>query len=108
MTASPTREIALFIAKFDPANAALIRAGRSAMRKRLATALELLCDNYNFLAIEYTSSERTSDCGVSLACAANGVLLSLYDAATVPDPDGILLGSGSQIRFVQLRRAAKT
>lgn len=106
MTASPAKQVASFIAKFDPANAALIRACRSAVRKRLPTALELVYDNYNFLAIGYSSSERTSDCVVSLACAANGVSLSFYYGATLPDPDGIMLGSGSQTRFVRLPSAA--
>ena len=76
------------------------------MRKRLPTANELVYDNYNFLAIGYSASERTSDCVVSLAAASNGVSLSFYYGATLPDPDHILLGSGSQNRFVRLPSAA--
>jgi hypothetical protein len=72
------------------------------MRKRLPTANELVYDNYNFLAIGYSASERASDCVVSLASGANGVSLSFYYGATLPDPDGILLGSGNQNRFVRL------
>ena len=75
------------------------------MRKRLPTALELVYDNYNFLAIGYSSTERASDCVVSLACGANGVSLSFYYGATLPDPDGVLLGSGNQNRFVRLESA---
>ena len=99
-------QIASFIAKFDPANAKLIRACRSAMRKRLPSANELVYDNYNFFVIGYSASERPSDCVVSLAAAANGVGLSFYHGATLPDPDGILLGSGAQNRFVRLPTAA--
>ena len=104
--ASPAKQVAGFIAKFDPAVAKLIRSSRTAMRKRLPTALELVYDNYNFLAIGYSSSERASDCVVSLAAGANGVALSFYYGATLPDPDGILLGSGNQNRFVRLESAA--
>jgi len=104
-TASAATQVASFIAKFDPANAKLIRACRSMMRKRLPTANELVYDNYNFLAIGYSASERESDCGVSLAGGANGVSLSFYYGATLPDPDGILLGSGNQNRFVRLPTA---
>jgi len=75
------------------------------MRKRLPTALELVYDNYNFLAIGYSPTERASDCVVSLACGANGVSLSFYYGATLPDPDGVLLGSGNQNRFVRLESA---
>jgi hypothetical protein len=104
--ASAATQVASFIAKFDPATAKLIRACRSALRKRLPTANELVYDNYNFLAIGYSASERPSDCVVSLAAAANGVGLSFYYGATLPDPDGILLGSGNQNRFVRLPTAA--
>jgi hypothetical protein len=105
-TASPAAQVASFIAKFDSTNARLIRACRSAMRRRLPTANELVYDNYNFLAIGYSASERTSDCVVSLAAGSNGVSLSFYYGATLPDPDGILLGSGNQNRFVRLPTAA--
>src|SRR5437764_6592304 len=105
-TASASSQVASFIAKFDPANAKLIRACRSSMRKRLPTANELVYDNYNFLAIGYSATERTSDCVVSLAAGSNGVSLSFYYGATLPDPDGILLGSGTQNRFVRLPTAA--
>ena len=104
-TPYPAAQVSSFIAKFDPEVAALIRSSRSAMRKRLPTALELVYDNYNFLAIGYSSTERASDCVVSLACAANGVSLSFYYGATLPDPDGVLLGSGNQNRFVRLSSA---
>ena len=102
---SPATQVTSFIAKFDPAVARLIRSSRSAMRKRLPTALELVYDNYNFLAIGYSSTERASDCVMSLACGANGVSLSFYYGATLPDPDGVLLGSGNQNRFVRLESA---
>ena len=103
---SAATQLASFIAKFDPAVATLIRTSRTAMRKRLPTALELVYDNYNFFVIGYSSSERASDCVVSLAAGANGVSLSFYNGATLPDPDGILLGGGKQNRFVRLESAA--
>src|ERR1043165_7153073 len=105
-TESSTKQLNAFIAKFDAANAKLIRSSRAALRKRLPTANELVYDNYNFLAIGFCSTERASDCIVSLAAGANGVSLSFYHGATLPDPDGILLGSGNQNRFVRLESAA--
>jgi len=106
VTVSPAKQVASFIAKFDPAVAKVIRSSRAAMRRRLPTANELVYDNYNFFVIGYSPSERPSDCVVSLAAAANGVGLSFYHGATLPDPDGILLGSGTQNRFVRLPDAA--
>src|SRR5215212_1726124 len=105
MPPSPATQVSAFIAKFDPAVAAVIRSSRTAMRKRMPTALELVYDNYNFFVIGYSSTERASDCVVSLACGANGVSLSFYHGATLPDPDRVLLGSGNQNRFVRVESA---
>jgi hypothetical protein len=104
--ASPAQQLEEFIDKFDSKNAALIRSVRKAMRKRLPTANELVYDNYNFFVIGYSSTERPSDCILSIAAAANGVGLSFYYGATLPDPHKLLLGSGSQNRFIRLESAA--
>jgi len=100
------RQLESFIDKFDAKNAALIRAVRKAMRKRLSAAHELVYDNYNFFVIGYCSTERPSDCIVSIAAAANGVGLSFYYGATLPDPHKLLLGSGSQNRFIRIDSVA--
>jgi hypothetical protein len=106
-TKSPNAEKQLqgFIGKFEPEHQSLIRATRKVLRKRLATANELVYDNYNFFVIGYCSSERPSDCVVSIAAGANGVGLSFYHGATLPDPKKILLGSGSQNRFLRIESA---
>jgi hypothetical protein len=72
------------------------------MRKRVPTANELVYDNYNFFVIGYSATERPSDSILSIAAGANGVGLSFYWGATLPDPQGILLGEGSQNRFVRV------
>src|SRR5215467_5461690 len=100
--AKDEQQLAGFIEKFDTRNAALIVSVRKALRRRLPTANELVYDNYNFFVIGYCATERSSDCIVSIAAAANGVGLSFYYGATLPDPDGVLLGSGKQNRFVRL------
>lgn len=101
----PEAQLESFIAKFDPENQTVIRAVRKALRKRLPAANELAYDNYNFFALGYSSTERPSDCIVSIAAAANGVGLSFYYGATLPDPHKILQGSGNQNRFVRLPSA---
>lgn len=94
-----------FIDKFDPKHQALIRALRKALRKRMPTANELVWDNYNFFVIGYSSTERPSDTVVSIAAAANGVGLAFYRGANLPDPHRLLLGSGSQNRFIRVESA---
>jgi hypothetical protein len=105
-TATGEQQLSSFIEKFDPKNAALIRSVRKILRKRLPTANELVYDNYNFFVIGYCTTERPSDCILSIAAGANGIGLSFYYGATLPDPHKLLLGSGSQNRFVRIESAA--
>jgi hypothetical protein len=104
-SASPARQLAGFIQAFNPSVQKLVRSCRSALRKRFPSAIEQVYDNYNFLAIGYCSSDRTSDCIVSLAVSAKGVALSFYNGASLPDPKNILLGEGKQNRFLRLSSA---
>jgi hypothetical protein len=103
---SPAAQLAGFIAKFDPAIARLARAARRALRRRLPTALELVYDNYNALAMGFSPTERTSDCIVSLAVFPKAVSLFFYWGKTLPDPHKILVGDGNQVRYVRLESAA--
>src|SRR5262249_47808498 len=91
--------------KFTPKHQTLIREVRKALQRRFRTANELVWDNYNFFVIGYSPTELPSDSVVSLAAAANGVGLSFYRGASLPDPHKILLGSGKQNRFIRLESA---
>src|SRR5215210_3517168 len=64
-------QLSSFIDKFEPGIADLIRECRAEIRKLLPTAVEIVYDNYNFFVIGYASTERASDCIVSLAAASN-------------------------------------
>ena len=101
-SADAEKQLESFIDKFEPKNRALIRAMRKALRKRLPAANELAYDNYNFFALGYCSTERPSDCILSVAAGANGVGLSFYHGASLPDPHKILHGSGNQNRFIRM------
>jgi hypothetical protein len=103
---SPAKQIASFIGKFDPKMAKFINSLRAAVRNRFPTAIELVYDNYNFLVFGFCTTERASDCLVSLAAQAKGVSLCFYWGATLPDPHKILLGSGNQVRSIRLEGAA--
>ena len=91
-----------FIAKFEPSHQTLIRAVRKALRKRFPTAYELAYDNYNFFVLGYGPTERPSECILSMTADANGVGLCFLRGASLPDPSGILQGSGNQTRFIRL------
>jgi len=103
--ANAEKQLNGFIQKFEPKSRALIRAMRKILRKRLPAANELVYDNYNFFVVGYCSTERPSDCIVSIAAGANGVGLSFYRGASLPDPHKVLLGTGNQNRFIRIQSA---
>jgi hypothetical protein len=104
-TATPEKQLAGFIAKFTPDMAALIRAARKTMRKRLPEALELVYDNYNFFVIGYGPNEKPGDAIFSLAAQAKGLSLCFLQGAGLPDPEGLLRGSGNVVRSIRLDSA---
>jgi hypothetical protein len=99
---SPARQVAGFIRKFDPAIAKLTRSCRSVIRKRYPAANELVYDNYNALAIGYSSTFRTSDAVFSLAVYARGLNLYFMYGRSLDDPDGLLQGNGTQGAFIRI------
>lgn len=79
-------------------------AGRQ--QRAFPAANELVYDNYNFFVIGYCTTLRPSSCVVSLTANAKGIGLSFYYGATLPDPHGLLQGSGSQNRFIHVEGAS--
>jgi hypothetical protein len=102
---SAESQLRAFIAKFGTDDQRLIRAVRSALRRRMPTANELVWDNYNFFVIGYSPTERPTDSIVSMAARANGVGVCFIQGASLPDPKGLLLGSGRQTRFIRVETA---
>jgi hypothetical protein len=103
---TPERQLAGFLAKFTPDMAKLIGAARAKMRKRMPRALELVYDNYNFFVIGYGPNETAGDAVFSLAAQAKGLSLFFLQGAGLPDPHGILRGSGKVARSIHLENAA--
>jgi hypothetical protein len=103
--ADAEKQLKGFIEKFEPRHRTLIREVRRALRRRFPAATELVYDNYNFFVIGYGPTERPSDCIVSLTASANGVGLCFIRGASLRDPKKILLGAGSQTRFIRLPSA---
>jgi hypothetical protein len=98
-------QLASFLAKFTPEVAALAKSIRAAMRKKYPSALELVYDNYNALAIGYCPSERPSEGIFSIAVFPQWVSLFFLQGAQLSDPDKILKGSGNVAKHVRLPSA---
>jgi hypothetical protein len=103
---TPEAQLRSFIDKFDPKGQKLIRSVRAAVRKRFPTANELAYDYNHSVVIAYSPSDRGIESIVSIALRADGVYLYFMNGPQLPDPKGLLLGSGKQARFVRVEAAS--
>lgn len=95
-----------FISAFLPEIAELGRDCVEVMRQRLPYATQLVYDNYAGLVIGFGPTEKSSEAAFSIFMFARGVSLCfLQNGPLLPDPTGILLGSGTVARHVQIRSA---
>jgi len=105
----PARQLASFIDKFTPEMAALTRAVLTIMRKRYPTALELVHDNYNALAIGFSPTERASEAIFSIAVFPRWISLFFLQAqkasTPLPDPEKRLQGTGNVVKHIRLASA---
>jgi hypothetical protein len=99
------RQLASFIAKYTLEVGALALEIRARMRAKYPSALELVYDNYNALAIGYAPGEKTSEAIFSIALFPRWVSLFFLQAKGLPDPGRILKGAGSVAKHVVLRTA---
>ncbi len=102
---TPEAQLRSLIERFDPKDQKLIRSVRSALRKRLPGANELVYDYNTFFVIAYASTERPSDAIVATAARLDGVRLYLMQGPQLPDPKKLLKGSGRQTRYIRLEAA---
>lgn len=103
---APEEQLAGFIAKYTPEIGALAHAALAKMRARLPSAIELVYDNYNALAIGFGPTERTSDAIFSVALYPRWVSLFFFPGVDLPDPEKLLKGSGKITRHIVLKDAA--
>ena len=99
-------ELQTFIDKFTPEVAALARALLDKMRARVPGATIMVYDNYNALAIGFGPSDRAGQAILSLAVMPRWVTLCFLYGVGLPDPEGLLNGSGNRVRHVRLHKPA--
>lgn len=99
---TPTQELAGFLAKYDPAVAAIARSALGHLRKRLTGATEMVYDNYNALAVGFGPSDRASEAILSIAVYPRWVSLFFLHGVRLKDPAKLLKGSGTRVRHIVL------
>jgi len=104
---TPEAQLRSYIDRLDPKNQKLIRSVRAAVCKRFPTANELGYDYSSHVVISYSPTEHAIDAIVAIDARAEGVRLYLMQGPKLPDPKGLLQGSGGMARFVCLESASR-
>jgi hypothetical protein len=104
---SAATQLAGFIAKFSPAIAREARAALVRIRRLVpSSAVRLVYDNWNGLVIGFGPNARASDAILSLLVTPDHLTLCfINDGPGLPDPGGLLKGSGTVVRHVRLASA---
>jgi hypothetical protein len=104
---TPEAQLRSLIEKFDAKEQKLIRSVRSAVRKRLPTANELVYDYGSSLVIAYSPSENGIEGILSLSARAEDVSLYFMHGPQLPDPKKLLQGSAKLVRFIPVEAASR-
>ena len=81
---------------------AVAKAAIAALRGRFPGATEFVYIKRSSLVIGFGPTERPSDAPVSLAVYTRWVNLYFLEGAQLPDPAGLLQGSGTSVRHIRL------
>lgn len=96
------RDLETFLAEYEPGIQQTARAVRARLQDLVPGAVELVYDNYAGLVIGFGASERPSEAVLSIAVRPKWVTLCFLWGVDLPDPDGLLQGSGNQVRSIRL------
>ena len=101
------RQLDAFIDRYSAEVAADARRALSILSARLPSATRLVYDNYNALVVGFGTSEKVGDIILSIALYPRYVTLFFLRGTTLPDPRGLLEGSGATVRSVRLNPIAR-
>jgi hypothetical protein len=101
---SPNTQFSAFLSRFPPEIVALVKLCLPKLRRAFPGATQLVYDYSNSLVVAFGMSERGYEAIVAIAIFPRGV--RLYFDKSLPDPKGLLEGSGAKVRSVTLKAAS--
>src|SRR5580700_11259135 len=105
--ADAEQQLESFLAKYDPEVATFARRALTKMRKLVPGAIEMVYDNYNWLVIGFSPSERPSEAIFSIVLPPGRVTLCFLQGAGLPNPAKRLQAKDNFVRNVRLYEAGK-
>ena len=105
-TPSPSAPFSALLARFSPETIALVKRSLPKLRRSLPGSTQLVYDYSNSLVVAFGLSEHGIEAVVALAIDPRRVRLCFNNGKFLPDPKGLLEGSGAAIRSVTLKAAS--
>ena len=100
---SANAQFSAFLSRFSPEIVALVKRSLPKLRRAFPGAFELVYEYPTSLVIAFGMSERGYEAIVSIAISRRDV--RLYFDRSLPDPKGLLEGSGSKVRSIAIKAA---
>ena len=100
-----SKELDRIIARQPPDMAKLTKAVLAKVRARLPGATELVYDKKRSLVIGFCPDDRASHVINSIATYTKWINLYFFEGDNLPDPEGLLQGTGVAVRHIRITDA---
>lgn len=94
------------VAKFAPAHQRLVDATRRWLRKRLPTAHEIVYEYRDAFVISFSPNDQGYAGVFAIRGSATGLQFYFNQGKGLPDPEKLLQGKGTQVRWIPLEKVA--
>jgi hypothetical protein len=101
---SATAQFSGFLSRFPPEIVALVKRCLPKLRRAFPGSYQLVYDYASSLLVAFSMSERGYEAIVTIAIFPR--MVRLYFDKSLPDPKGLLQGSGTKVRSVTLKTAS--
>jgi len=98
-------ELNKIIAKQPPEMAKLVKALLPKLRHLLPGAVELVYDKRRGMVVGFCPDEHASNAINSIAVYSKWINLYFFEGDTLPDPEGLLRGTGNMVRSIRITSA---
>ncbi len=102
---SPNAQFSAFLSRFPPETVALVKRCLPKLRRAFPGCNQLVYDYSHSLVVGFAMSERGYEAIVAIAIFPR--LVRLYFDKSIPDPKGLLEGTGGKVRSVIVKAAAE-
>lgn len=102
---SPSAQLSTFLSRFPPEIVALVKRCLPKLRRAFPGSYQLVYDYSTSVVVAFGLSERGYEAIVAMAVFPRWV--RLYFDKSLPDPKGLLEGSGAKVRSVTLKAASE-